>query len=145
MAAYAQLGDVETAIGKPIAPEDGHTVAALLDEAESELAAVVGDLASRVTAGSTTAELLRSAVVGMVIRVLRGVEERRALEAGTSTGEERAALRRELVVTRRERMLAGIPAAAWSVALSAADTTLACPQIPAPPRPHWWGGSRLWR
>lgn len=145
MAVYADLGDVEAATGQPIAPEDGHTVAELLDEAESELAAVVGDLGSRVTAGSTTAERLRSAVVGMVIRVLRGAEQRRQLQEGTSTGEERAALRRDLTVTRRERMLAGIPVAAWSVALSAADTTLSHPQRPAPPRPLWWGGSRLWR
>lgn len=139
MATYAQLSDVESATGQPILLDGAHDVQELLDEAEVKLASIVGDLADRVTAGLTTADRLRSAVVGMVTRVLRQEEERRLLSSGTSTGEERAALGRWLTVTRRERFLAGIPPAAWSVSLAASDSTLARPQR-VPPlwrRPYW--------
>jgi hypothetical protein len=142
VATYAQLGDVEAATGKPIPVEAAHDVEELLDEAEVQLAAYAGDLAERVIAELTTAERLRSAVVGMVTRVLRQEEERSRLAAGTSTGEERAALSRWLTVTRRERMLAGIPTAAWAVSVSDSDSTLRRPTRPALPRRE---GSRLWR
>lgn len=142
MATYAQLTDVETALGRPIPVESSHDVQELLDEAEVKLAAYAGDLAERVTAELTTADRVKSAVVGMVVRELRAQETRQQLLAGaSSTASERMA--GGLTVGRRERFLVGIPTAAWSVDTSERDFTLARPTRPAPPRRHW--GHGLWR
>lgn len=129
MSTYAQLEDVEDGWGQPIPVEQAHIFALLLDEAEVELAVAVGDLAERVTAELTTADRLKQAVVGMVLRVLRDADTRRQLLQGTSTGEERAALSTWLRVTRRERWLAGVTTGAASLSLSEVDTTLARPLL----------------
>lgn len=142
MATYAQLTDVEAAAGVPIPAETSHEVQELLDEAEIMLAAFAGELAERVTAELTTADRIRSAVVGMVVTALRAREtQQQLLTAASSTAAERTASAR-LSVGRRERFLVGIPTAAWSVDMSQADYTLARPTRPAPPRRHW---GRLWR
>lgn len=120
MSTYAQLEDVEEAWGRPIPVEMAPEFQRLLDEAEIELASVVGDLAERVTAGLTTAERLRSAVVGMVVTASRG--------DGPSLC---------LVVGRRERWLAGVRSTGQSISLSHADPSLAAPIVPAPPRNLW--------
>lgn len=134
MSTYAQLEDVEEAWGQPIPVERAHEFQLMLDEAEVELGAAVGDLAARVTAELTTSARLKQAVVGMVLRVPRDAETRRQLLEGTSTGEERAALNTWLRVTRRERWLAGASTGAGSsLSLSLADTALAAPLVP--PRP----------
>lgn len=142
MATYAQLADVEAISGKPIPAETSHDIQELLDEAEVTLAAFAGDLAARVTAELTTADRIKSAVVGMVLREVQARKDRAAILAGpTSTAAERVVS--GMSVGRRERMLVGIPTAAWSVDMSEADYTLSRPTRPAPPRRHW--GRGLWR
>ena len=142
MATYAQLADVEAATGKPIPVESAHDVEELLDEAEVQLAAYAGDLAERVIAELTTADRLRSAVVGMVVQALRKTESQQQLLAGSTTAAERSSIRQPIVVGRRERFLVGIPTAAWAVSVSDSDSTLRSPTRPALPRRE---GSRLWR
>jgi hypothetical protein len=141
VATYAQLADVETASGAPIPAETSHDIQELLDEAEIQLAVYAGDLADRITAELTTADRVKSAVVGMVLREIQARRDRAAVLAGpTSTAAERVVA--GMSVGRRERFLVGIPTAAWSVDMSQADYTLARPTRPAPPRRHW---GRLWR
>lgn len=120
MAMYAQLCDVERAIGKPIPVDVAHAVAELLDEAEVRLAAVVGELAERVTAELTTADRLGTAIVGMVAEVLKG-ELWPMLLGGF---EDMNAMCCRLSVTRREKYLAGVSAAGSSMSLADADFTL---------------------
>lgn len=140
MATYAQLTDVEAAAGTPIPAETSHDVQELLDEAEIVLASFAGDLAARVTAELTTAGNIKTAVVGMVVNALRAREtQTQLLTAASSTAAERTASGR-MTVGRRERMLLGIPTAAWSVDMSERDYTLARPTRPAPPRRHWGRG-----
>lgn len=143
MATYAQLTDVETALGRPIPVESSHDVQELLDEAELQLAAFAGDLAARVTATLTTADRVKSAVVGMVVNAMRSEETQRLLLSGSTTAAERSSIRRQITVGRRERFLVGIPTAAWSLDTSERDFTLSRPTRPAPPRRHW--GHGLWR
>lgn len=143
MSVYAQLADVEDQWGQPVPVEKAHDFQHLLDEAEVELEVVGGDLAARVTAALTTTARLRTAVVGMVLRVLRDEAARRELLGGTSTGEERSELRGWLQVTRRERHLMGLRWSAGSLSLSGADEALTEPLLP----PTWpWGhdGCREW-
>ena len=143
MATYAQLADVEDAQGAPIPVETSHDIQELLDEAEEVLASYAGDLADRITAELTTADRIKSAVVRMVIREIKGRAERSALLSGpTSTAAERATVGGHLTVTRKERYLVGIPTAAWSIDMSQADYTLSQPVRPAPPRKYW--GRRRW-
>lgn len=141
MSTYAQLVDVEEAWGKPVPVEQAHDFELMLDEAEVELAVVGGDLAARVTAELTTADRVRQAAVGMVLRVLRDADTRAQLLAGSSTGEERerAAAGSWLRVTRRERWLLGMSSSASSISLAAADDVLPVPfREPCPvPVPPW--------
>lgn len=143
MATYAQLSDVELDLGRPVPVESSQDVQELLDAAEIQLAAYAGDLAVRITAELTTAENVKTAVVGMVVTAMRAETTQQLLLAGSTTAAERSSIRRQLVVGRRERFLVGIPTAAWSIDMSEADYTLSRPTRPAPPRRYW--GRGRWR
>lgn len=139
MSTYAQLSDVESDVGAPIPAEAAHLVQQLLDEAEIQLAAYVGDLDERVAAELTTADRVTSAVVGMVTRVLRtGM----AFDCYLIPEQDAATALRCLAVTRRERFLVGVSAAAGALSLADADLTLATPTVPVRPRQY---GPRSWR
>ena len=144
MATYAQLSDVEMSLGRPIPVEASQDVQELLDEAEIQLAAHAGDLAARITAELTTADRVKSAVVGMVMTAMRAEDTQKLLLAGSTTAAERSSIRRQILVGRRERFLVGIPTAAWSIDMSEADYTLARPTRPAPPRRYWGRGPWRW-
>lgn len=143
MATYALLSDVEEALGRPVPVESSQDAQELLDEAEIALAAVAGDLADRITAELTTADRVKTAVVGMVLAEMRAEDTQKLLLAGSTTAAERKSIRRQLLVGRRERFLVGIPTAAWSIDMSEADYTLSRPTVPAPPRRYW--GRGRWR
>jgi len=135
---YAQLEDVEDRLGQPIPLEKAHEYQHLLEEAEVELAAIAGDLAARVTAGLTTPERLKEAVVGMVLRAKRDAAARMALMlSNRSSAAERAQVKGWLTVTRTERRLAGLFAAGQSVSLSDADKTLVEP-VRKPALDEYW-------
>jgi hypothetical protein len=135
---YAQLEDVEDRRGQPIPPEQAHEFEELLDEAEVLLEVVAGDLAARVTAGLTTAERLKLAVTGMVLRAEREMVARQQLFASNrSSSAERAAVGGWLSVKRRERSLAGMSSAAGSVSLADADAALVQPLRPLPLGDSW--------
>lgn len=144
MATYAQLSDVESAIGKPIPVEVAHSVSELLDEAEIRLAAVVGYLPDRVTSELTTADRLKTAVVGMVVEVLKG-EMWPELAGSCLLGDLNEVFYR-LDVGRREKYLSGVSAAGASLSLGEADSTLPW-VLRRPRRRHYdeWSGEWSWR
>lgn len=143
MATYALLSDVELDLGRPIPVESTQDIQELLDEAEIQLAAFAGDLADRITAELTTADRVKTAVVGMVVGAMRAEETQKLLLAGSTTAAERNSIRRQISVGRRERFLVGLPTAASSIDMSGADYTLSRPTVPAPPRRYW--GRGRWR
>lgn len=145
MSTYAQLQDVETAWGQPIPPDAASQllyVQGLLDEAETELELDprIGSVAARLTAGVTTTERVRSAVVNMVLRVLRNPNGFRQQSAGPfSYTVDRSVASGKLTVTNRERRLLGALTGAGSVSLSAGDDALRHPFRPVEDWQTWQG------
>jgi hypothetical protein len=122
---YAQISDVAARFEHPISDEATTRVLNLIEDAETELELVAGDIAARITDGKTTAERVRVAVCSMVLRALRNPGGHRQQSAGPySFTVDRAVASGRLTVTRRERRLLGLTAGGDSVSLSLADDAL---------------------
>lgn len=142
MSTYAQLSDVETALGLPVPTESAHLVQRLIDEAEILLAAYVGDLGERVDAMLTTAERVTAAVVGMVVHALRASMHVECWQSGYAMPDQDSTALGCLTVGRRERFLVGASAAAGSISLADADSAL--PAVFRAVRPRRYE-ARPWR
>lgn len=82
MGVYATVEDVELEWNRPVPDESLAHVNHLIDRAERIVGAAVPNLADRITAGLTTAELVGDVVASMVVRVLRNPDGKRSETAG---------------------------------------------------------------
>jgi hypothetical protein len=128
---YAQLEDYGNWCGTPVAPDQASEIQFLLNEAEVELAVIAGDLGDRITAGLTTSDRVKTAIVGMVGWVVRERSNEMALLA-TGTHDVSRVMSDWLKVSRRERWLVGMFTTGNSMDLSTRDPQLVHPLVRAP-------------
>lgn len=132
MSVYAQLEDMAAWSGIPIVPDQASEVQFLLNEAEVELQVVSGDLGDRITAGRTTAARVKTALCGMVGRVLRDRANEMVLLAAADPTGARSVMSSWLSVGRRERSLVGMSVRGDSMDLTTRDPQLVRPLVRAP-------------
>lgn len=142
MTTYATVDDVRAAYDGTIPVDAEVWVGSQLDHAEALLTATAGDLAARVTAGTTTAANVRIVECQMVIRVLRnpgGYRQQSTgpysymVDAGVASGR--------MFISREDRRLLGLRRGASSMSLADGDDGLRHPHR-LPPYPRWhdyWG------
>ncbi|PRX95575.1 Gp19/Gp15/Gp42 family protein [Allonocardiopsis opalescens] len=130
MATYADVEDVRARWeGDLQAGSDLEArVQVRLDDAEAILTQHAGDLADRIAAGKTTAELVKIVLCSMVLRVLRNADGVTQETAGPfSRSFDAAVASGKLFTTREDRRLLGLRGRAATVSLSEADDALRHP------------------
>lgn len=131
MATYASVDDVQAGYEQPIPDQARAVWGNKLDEAEEVLTAEVGDLATRIANGKTTAARIRIVLVRMVLRWARNPGGMRTETVGPfSYGRDSAVAAGRMFLTRDDRKLLG--ATSGPTTLTFGDDALYYPMWPPP-------------